>query len=183
VDASGIRHSCFNVELVYDADRDAISIIELNPRMCTQFSDLYEKVDGTNGYEVQLALATGRRPPFAQRQGRYTVAASFVARTFADRKVVRVPDAPRLTEIRRRFPDAVIKLLCREGQWLSQQPQDMASYRYAIINMGAGSVEALDAAFADVAPLLDVQFAPDRSFGRFMPRSAVSLGSARWRYN
>ena len=183
VGATGFGHGCFNLEMMYDAECDVVSVIEMNPRMCTQFSDLYEKVDGTNGYEVQLALAAGRRPVFARRRGRYGVAASFVSRTFEDQKVVRVPEPWRLAEVRRRFPDTVVNVLCREGQWLSQQPQDMASYRYAIVNMGAASREELAAAFDEATRLLPFQFAATGSFSRFVPKVHVSLGSARWRYS
>lgn len=183
VNATGFRHGCFNVELLYDTLRDDVSVIEMNPRMCTQFSDLYEKVDGTNGYEVQLALATGRRPSLRKNQGRYAVAASFVSRTFEDRKVVGLPEPSRLAAVRERFPDLVVKFLCRQGQWLSQHPQDLTSYRYRIVNMGARSRAELDAAFREVAPLLAVRFAEDRSGSRFIPRTHVSLGSGRWRYN
>ena len=183
VDATGLRHGCFNIEMLYDAERDAISVIEMNPRMCTQFSDLYEKVDGTSGYHVQLALAVGRRPVFRRSQGRYAVAASFVFRTFEDRKVRRLPASGRLADIRRRFPDTMVKLLCEEGQWLSQQPQDPASYRYGIVNMGGSSREELDAAFREVERSLEVQFAGDHPFSRFVPRMHVSLGSIPLRYN
>ena len=183
VHATGFRHGCFNVELLYDPPSDAVSVIEMNPRMCTQFSDLYEKVDGTNGYEVQLALATGRRPQVRKKEGRYAVAASFVARTFEDRKVVRLPEPSRLAAIHRRFPDTIVKFLCEQGQWLSQYPQDLTSYRYRIVNMGARSRADLDAGFREMARRLAVQFADDRSFSRLMPRTHVSLGSVRWRYN
>lgn len=183
VNATGFRHGCFNVEMLYDTLRDSVSVIEMNPRMCTQFSDLYEKVDGTNGYAVQLALATGRRPELRKKQGRYAVASSFVSRTFEDRKVVRLPEPARLEAIHRRFPDTLVKFLCQQGQWLSQHPQDLSSYRYRIVNMGGRSRADLDAGFRDVARLLAVQFAGDRSFARFIPRTHVSLGSVRWRYN
>jgi len=159
VDATGFHHGCFNVEMMYDARSDTVTVIEMNPRLCTQFSDLYEKVDGTSGYDVQLALATGRRVEFRRRQGRYSVAASFVPRTFQDEKVVRVPEPWRLAEIRRRFPGSVVRVLCHEGQWLSQQPQDMTSYRYGIVNLGGRSFEELDFAFDEARRLLKFQFA------------------------
>lgn len=158
VEATGFWHGCFNVEMMYDADADTIGIIEMNPRLCSQFSDLYEKVDGTSGYDVQLALATGRRPTFRAGHGPCRVAASFVLRVFEDRLVVRLPDRRGLDEIQRRFPGVVVKLLCREGQWLSQQPQDMTSYRYAIVNLGGDSFEELDVAYDELRRHLPVQF-------------------------
>lgn len=170
VEATGFSHGCFNVEMMYDAQRDDVSVIEMNPRSCTQFSDLFEKVDGTSGYEVLLALATGRRAEFRKRRGRYPAAASFVYRTFQDQKVVRLPEPWRVAEIQRRFPEAVVQVLCREGQWLSQQPQDMASYRYGIVNIGAPRVEELDVAFDEVQRLLRFQFTTRTSLGDFFPR-------------
>jgi biotin carboxylase len=170
VEATGFHHGCFNVEMMYDSRSNTAAVIEMNARFCTQFSDLYEKVDGTSGYEVQLALATGRRVEFRRRQGRYSVAASFVPRTFQDQKVVRLPEPWRLAEIQRRFPESVVRVLCHEGQWLSQQPQDMTSYRYGIVNMGGRSFEELDFAFDEARHLLKFQFASRNSFMDFMPR-------------
>ena len=41
---------------------------------------------------------------------------------------------------------------------LSRQPQDMESYRYGIVNMGAPSVEELDQAFEEGQRLLTFTF-------------------------
>ncbi len=59
----GLKHTLFNIEMMYDSRRDRVFIVEVNPRMCGQFADLYEKVDGRSGYDVALALAVGERPP------------------------------------------------------------------------------------------------------------------------
>jgi biotin carboxylase len=61
VAATELDHTCFNVEFCYDLARDTIHVIELNPRMSYQFSDLYRMTDGTSTYTVQLDLATGRK--------------------------------------------------------------------------------------------------------------------------
>ena len=55
---------------MYNQENDTIHIIEINPRMCSQFADLFEKVDGTNTYEYALALATGVRPHVSHGNGR-----------------------------------------------------------------------------------------------------------------
>ncbi len=64
----GFDNGIFNIEMMYDAEADRISIIEINPRMASQFADLYEKVDGTSSYSVLLDIAQGGRP--ASRAGR-----------------------------------------------------------------------------------------------------------------
>ncbi|MDE1977547.1 MAG: ATP-grasp domain-containing protein, partial [Elusimicrobia bacterium] len=66
----GFDDGCFNVEMIYNAGRESVHIIEVNPRMCSQFSDLYEKVDGTSGHAVQMAIASGERPSFSRRAGK-----------------------------------------------------------------------------------------------------------------
>jgi biotin carboxylase len=38
----GFDNGLFNIEMMYDADADRVSIIEINPRMASQFADLYE---------------------------------------------------------------------------------------------------------------------------------------------
>ena len=60
--ALGLERTIWNIEMMYDAAADRVSIVEVNPRICGQFADLYQKVDGTNSYEIALALCTGARP-------------------------------------------------------------------------------------------------------------------------
>ena len=55
----GFDNGLFNIEMTYDAAADRIAIIEINPRMASQFADLYEKVDGTSSYRVLLDIARG----------------------------------------------------------------------------------------------------------------------------
>ncbi|HET9580117.1 MAG TPA: ATP-grasp domain-containing protein [Usitatibacter sp.] len=131
----GFDDGLFNVEMMYDADLDAIHIIEVNPRMCPQFADLMEKVNGVNTYEVALSIAAGRRPVL-KRPAPFGAAASVVARVFDDRLVKRVPHTADLQRVARSFPDARVKVLCREGHRLSEELQDGNSFRYALVNLG-----------------------------------------------
>lgn len=56
----GYDDGLFNIEMFYDATSDTIHFIEINPRMCPQFADLMEKVNGVNTYAIALAIATRR---------------------------------------------------------------------------------------------------------------------------
>lgn len=80
----GFDRGLFNIEFIYDARRDSVHIVEVNPRMASQFADLYEKVDGINTYDILVDLALGRVPAKRRRQGRYKVAVSHVMRRFED---------------------------------------------------------------------------------------------------
>src|SRR5438128_819200 len=132
----GFDHGLFNIEFMYDAARDAVKIIEINPRMSSQFADLFEKVDGVNTYHILLDLALGRRPRVRKRGGCYAVAASCVMRTFANKKVVKLPDKHEIESILRLWPDVRLEILATEGKKLSEELQDSQSYRYGLMNVG-----------------------------------------------
>ncbi len=144
----GFDDGLFNVEMFYDPESDAIHIIEINPRMSPQFADLMEKVNGVNTYEIALAIAAGVRPRIHRPSPQYRVAASCVMRLFEDKKVARVPSPEEVAAFQARFPDARLKVLCREEHHLSDELQDGRSYRYAILNLGGQSARDLAVRYA-----------------------------------
>lgn len=147
--AVGFDNGLFNIEVMYNEADDALRVIEINPRMASQFADLYEKVDGFNTYEILIDLALGRRPARRWRQGRHRRAASCVLRTFTDRRVVRVPSQADVAAVTSRYPDARIEVLAVEGGTLSEEMQDSESYRYGIVSVGGSTIEEILAIFED----------------------------------
>jgi biotin carboxylase len=141
ISSIGFDDGLFNIEMFYDPDSSSIHIIEVNPRMCPQFADLMEKVNGVNTYEIALAIAAGARPVVRRQGATYPAAVSYVMRLFKDKIVRRVPSSGELREFGMRFPDARLKILCQPGRRLSQELQDGNSYRYAILNMGGACQE------------------------------------------
>jgi biotin carboxylase len=136
IEGIGFDNGLFNIEMMYDPGTDRVSIIEINPRMASQFADLYQKVDGTSSYTVLLDIAQGRAPHFTRRQGRYGFAASFVLRSFEDQVVAALPteaDLERLTDL---YPDIRVELHGTLGRKLSAELHDGRSYRYGIVNLG-----------------------------------------------
>jgi biotin carboxylase len=132
----GFDNGLFNIEMMYDADEDRIAVIEINPRMASQFADLYEKVDGTNAYEVLLDLGMGIRPTPKQGQGKHRFAVSYVLRTFEDCVVAALPCEERLAAIECAYPDIRVEVHATPGRKLSDELQDGASFRYGIVNLG-----------------------------------------------
>jgi biotin carboxylase len=132
----GYDNGLFNIEMMYNPERDVIHIIEINPRMASQFADLYEKVDGTNTYDVLFDIALGNKPTFGQRQGRYRFAASCVLRTFENALVTGLPSAQEIEQVRKRYPDVRVEVLATQGRRLSQEMQDGESFRYGIVSIG-----------------------------------------------
>ncbi len=132
----GFDNGLFNIEMMYDPDEDLLAVIEINPRMASQFADLYGKVDGTNTYEILLDIGTGVRPSPKHRQGAYQFAASCVLRTFEDRLVAALPSEDELAALEHLYPDIRIEVHATAGRKLSDELQDGASFRYGIINLG-----------------------------------------------
>jgi len=57
----------FNMEFFHDAASGKLTVIEFNPRMAAQFSDLYLRVEGIDLHRVSLELAHGRDPALLPR--------------------------------------------------------------------------------------------------------------------
>lgn len=137
--ASGLEWTLFNLEMIWDPASGRIGIIEINPRMCGQFSDLYAKVDGVAGYQVALALAAGERPLLARGAGRFAAAASVPLRVFEPVRVVRAPTPDDVAAAEALHPGTRIWTECAGGDELVDFDwwEDGKSYRYGIVNLGA----------------------------------------------
>lgn len=144
VPALGLDHTLFNLELFHDAHGDRIGLIEVNPRPCGQFADLYAKVHGRHSYEVGLALALGEPVP-AARGGSFPLAASVPLRTFRSVRVRAAPERPRCRAVEARAPGTLVWNEVSAGQELcvAADREDGFSVRYGILNLGAGSISDL----------------------------------------
>jgi hypothetical protein len=160
----GLDDSLFNVELAYEEKTDRVSIIEVNPRMSGQFADLYAKVDGFSLYEVALALAVGERPRVLRRAGADRAASSFPLRIYEPVRVERAPGEAEIMEVESRFPGTLVWPECQTGGELSdfERFEDGKSARYAVVNVGAESRDAVIRRCAEVRAALDFRFAPVR---------------------
>ena len=156
----GFDNGLFNIEMTYDAAADRIAIIEINPRLASQFADLYEKVDGTSSYRVLLDIAEGRAPAFTRRQGRYTFATSCVLRAFADHRVTHAPDASDLARLEKLYPDSRIEIHAAAGKKLSDELNDGKSYRYGIVNLGGSDLADVLAIFEEIRRSLGILLTP-----------------------
>ncbi len=165
----GFDNGLFNIEMMYDAATDGIFIIEINPRMASQFADLYEKVDGTNSYEVLLAIGQGQAPAFTRRQGRHRFAASCVLRTFADHVVVALPSEADIAGLARFYPDVRVELHAAVGRKLSDELQDGQSYRYGIVNLGGRDRAEVLAQFEACRDSLGIVLQPTTPPGDAVP--------------
>lgn len=156
----GYDNAMFNMELFWDESQDKVSIIEVNPKIASQFPDLFEKVDGVNGYKILLQIAVGDKAEFKRGSGNFKLAASCVLRSMEDRKVLRKPTQEDINQVVRKYPDALINVIATEGKNLSEQSQDTSTFRYGLINIGANSIDELESKNKECADMLRYEFGP-----------------------
>ena len=141
--ALGLDHGMFNVELRVCRLTGECRMIEVNPRMAAQFSDLYEKVDGINLHDVALKIATGQAPDLTPGRGKYKVATSFVFRKFDGAPLANPPTHEKLKWLHEFDPDAFLAMFIKTGGGLKREMKWLGSHRYATLNMGGHSDEHL----------------------------------------
>lgn len=152
------NNSLFNIEMMYNPETGKMYFIEVNPRICNQFADLYEKVDGINSYQILIDLAVGNKPQLLRQQGKYKIASSCVLRRFTDGKAIKIPSPEQLRNFYQQFPDGRVEIHIEEEQYLSSILQDGKSYRYGLIHLGAMSQNELLAKFEQSKQLLPFEF-------------------------
>lgn len=136
--AIGLSQGLFNVELTWDPQTDRLAIIEVNPRMATQFADLYRAVYGIDLYLLACALTCGEDPAEAPRLPPSAGAgASCVFRCFDGGG----PDPESAVHINAcitsALPHARVQLYFRPAwlRWLEYRW--LGSHRYAVVNLTA----------------------------------------------
>jgi biotin carboxylase len=142
--AVGFTHGLFNMEFFYDAAHDRLTVIEFNPRMAAQFSDLYLRVDGVDLHRVALALAHGRDPALLPRAlPTAGVAASFVYRSFDPAARPPMPSAAQQKTLTKEFPDALLFRFAKSAGQIARDFKWLGSYRYGILHLGGRDVPDL----------------------------------------
>jgi hypothetical protein len=134
--AIGFTHGLFNMEFFHDPSTDRLTVIEFNPRMASQFSDLYLRVQGADPHAMALALATGQDPadlPRGEPLG--GAAASLVYRVFPGEPPPAMPSRGRLARLRREFPDVLCFRFPRSRGQRARDEKWLGSWRYGIVHL------------------------------------------------
>ena len=151
----GFTHGFFNMEFVLEEKSGELKVIEFNPRMAAQFSDLYVRVDGKNLHEMTLALSHGIDPAtLPTKAPTAACASSFVYRSFDPTAVVPMPTAAEQHAFRAAFPDG---LLLQFPKLFSQIQRDfkwLGSYRFGVVHLGGDNPEDLEGRCEQASSLL-----------------------------
>lgn len=133
----GFTHGLFNMEFFYDAASDRLSVIEVNPRMASQFSDLYLRVLGVDLHALSLALAHGEDPASVPRAAPTAgAAASFVYRVFDAAEAAPMPDALQQRRFAGAYPDGLLLRFPKPRGSMQRDFKWLGSYRYGIVHLG-----------------------------------------------
>ena len=165
--AVGFTRGLFNMEFFFNTACNRLSVLEFNPRLSSQFGDLYRQVAGVDPHRMAIALALGepvysvpREQPVAQ------VAASLVWRSFGPLAPPPLPGRSQRSAFAAAFARATlmtypraISLFARGSRWLD-------SHRYGVINLGASDLHQLQVRSAAAAALLGWPNAPYLTAGR-----------------
>lgn len=148
--AVGFTHGIFNMEFFYDAQADRLAVIEFNPRMASQFADLYRRVDGVDLYGMAHALAHGKDPWAVPRSVPSAGAASsFVYRVFDQRAshlpqhIPPMPTQSALARLCSECPDHLFLSFPKDEYQLYRDFKWLGSYRYGILHLGGRDAQDL----------------------------------------
>ena len=142
--AIGFSHGFFNMEFFLDAAQDRLAVIEFNPRLASQFSDIYRRVQGVDAHAMSLALALGHDPAALPRsEPTAGAAASFVYRVFSAAEAPPMPTQGRADALLREFPDALLYAYPRHGYALARDFKWLGNWRYGIVHLGGRDEAAL----------------------------------------
>jgi hypothetical protein len=149
------------MEFFYDVVTDKLTVIEFNPRMASQFADLYLRVDGVDLYAMALELAHGRDPWLLPRHlPTAQVATSAVYRVFDSaqpllpQSIPAAPAAVHLDALLQRFPDHLLLNFPKTGGSTERDFKWLGSYRYGILHLGGNSVADLQSRLTEASIIL-----------------------------
>jgi biotin carboxylase len=135
----------FNVEFFVGDNGQSLKVIEFNPRLASQFSDLYRRVDGIDLHEYAFALAHGIDPATLPRvEPTAGAASSFVYRSFdralgnssASNATITMPTSEQQSRFHREFPDGLLFIFPKDKSQIARDFKWLGSYRYGIVHLG-----------------------------------------------
>jgi biotin carboxylase len=134
--AVGFTQGMFNMEFFHDAASGRLTVIEFNPRLASQFSDLYRRVRGVDPHAMSLALAQGHDPLDLPRSEPVAgAAASLVYRAFTPGDAPAMPGASARATLAAHHPDALLFTYPKSGHSLARDFKWLGSHRYGILHL------------------------------------------------
>jgi len=167
----GFTHGFFSMEFSIDPATGRIGVIEFNPRLSSQFGDLYRRVLGLDPHAMALAMAVGEDPRRAPRvEPVARLAASLVWRAFRADAVPPAPSRARRAQLAAQMPDALLFPFPRSRRAIERELRWVGSHRYGTVHLGAADSGELRARAECAARLLGW---PDAPYSEATPDAGV----------
>ncbi len=154
VAALGLDHGLFNVEIRVCTHSGLCKVIEANPRMAAQFSDMYERVDGINLHDVAIRLSLGESVKVERKIMPDRCATSFVYRRFDGLEQANFPEPAQIKALQAFDARAQLVTFKKSGNELRREMRWLKSYRYACLNLAAESESALTEKYHQASAIL-----------------------------
>jgi hypothetical protein len=155
LNAIGFTHGLFNLEFFHDPRSDRITVIECNPRMASQFSDLYRRVLGLDLHALAIRLALGQSGALTPREApTAAVASSLVYRSFPGEVVPVSPGLAQRQALHERFPDALVFDMPKSSAGRAWDYKWTGSHRYGLLHLGASDWVHFEARAREASVLL-----------------------------
>ncbi|MEU4674008.1 ATP-grasp domain-containing protein [Amycolatopsis sp. NPDC023774] len=142
----GFDNGTFSIEFFCDVQSGQVWLLEINPRHSQSHAELFELVDGLTNHDLMVRLGLGQAPRRRTGAGPYGIAGRWYLRRFSgDAVVTRVPTAAEITALQGRLGGVEISVSPKEGQRLSELPeQDSYSYELAQFLIAANSEQEME---------------------------------------
>ena len=142
--AIGFTRGLFNLEFFHDPATDRLSVIECNPRLASQFGDLYQRVHGIDPHAMGVALALGEDPAALPRsEPTAGVAASLVYRAFSPADVPRAPGPAQRAAFAQAHPDALMFSFPKTGAALARDFKWTGNHHHGFVHLGGRDREQM----------------------------------------
>lgn len=156
----GLNNIAFSIEFFVDPDSEDVCLLEINPRHSQSHAEIFEHVDGVPNHHAMLRLALGHEPYMPYREGEWAIAGKWYYRRFDDDAVVRrAPSEDEIERIEREIPGVTVQATVREGERLSELPeQDSYSFDLAHLVVAGNDVADMEDKFRRATERLTLEF-------------------------
>ncbi len=159
VTSSMLDNTLFNIEFMVDIENDIISIVEINPRMSTQFTPLVKMITGISQLEIACDISIGIKPNFKlDISNNNNIASCCIFRRSKDAKVLKCPTKKELDILKKRFPCSSIVSRVSKGKKLSDYRQDTFTYRYGYAYIPGSNTKEIMAKYTEIKKYLNFKF-------------------------
>ncbi len=172
--AVGFTQGLFNMEFFHDAATGKLSVIEFNPRLASQFSDLYRHVSGRDPHAMSIELALGRDPALLPLEPPVAgAAASLIYRSFTPSGAPPMPSPAQQAALKARFPEALLFMQPKAGHALERDFKWLGNHRYGILHLHGRDAQDLQQRAEAASALLGWPAPYAQHHSPATPRAAV----------